>query len=105
MIDGLSRFQAFVKVIMPISTAGILTTVIFTFTLVMQEFVYALTFISSVDKMTVSLGVPIALVRGDVYHWGALMAAALFTSIPLAIVYNVFIDRFIQGFTMGAVKG
>ncbi len=59
----------------------------------------------SVEKMTVSLGVPIALVRGDVYHWGALMAAALFTSIPLAIVYNLFIDRFIQGFTMGAVKG
>jgi len=67
--------------------------------------VYALTFISSVDKMTVSLGVPIALVRGDVYHWGALMAAALFTSIPLAIVYSAFMDRFIQGFTMGAVKG
>jgi len=55
--------------------------------------------------MTVSLGVPIALVRGDVYHWGSLMAAALFTSIPLAIIYNLFIDRFIQGFTMGAVKG
>src|SRR5439155_1615104 len=83
---------------------GILTVIVFTFTLVLQEFVYALTFISSVDKMTVSLGVPIALVRGDVYHWGALMAAALFTSIPLAIVYNVFIDRFIQGFTMGAPK-
>jgi multiple sugar transport system permease protein len=55
--------------------------------------------------MTVSLGVPIALVRGDVYHWGSLMAAALFVSIPLAIVYNLFMDRFIQGFTMGAVKG
>ena len=82
-----------------------LSLVVFSFTLVLQEFVYALTFISSVGKMTVSLGVPIALVRGDVYHWGALMAAALFTSIPLAIVYNLFIDRFIQGFTMGAVKG
>src|SRR2546430_15750395 len=73
--------------------------------LVLQEFVYALTFLSSVDKMTVSLGVPIALVRCDVYHWGALMAAALFTSIPLAIIYSAFMDRFIQGFTMGAVKG
>jgi len=55
--------------------------------------------------MTVSLGFPIALVRGDVYHWGSLMAAALFVSIPLAIVYNLFMDRFIQGFAMGAVKG
>ena len=55
--------------------------------------------------MTVSLGVPIALVRGDVYHWGALMAAALFAGAPIAIVYNLFLDRFIESFTLGAVKG
>jgi multiple sugar transport system permease protein len=105
MIDGYSRLAVILKVVPRLIVPGILTVVVFTFTLVLQEFVYALTFISSVDKMTVSLGVPIALVRGDVYHWGALMAAALFTSIPLAVVYNLFIDRFIQGFTMGAVKG
>ena len=105
MIDGYSRLAVILRVVPRLIVPGILTVAVFTFTLVMQEFVYALTFISSVDKMTVSLGVPIALVRGDVYHWGALMAAALFTSIPLAIVYNLFIDRFIQGFTMGAVKG
>jgi multiple sugar transport system permease protein len=105
MIDGYSRLAVILKVAPRLIVPGILTVVVFTFTLVLQEFVYALTFISSVDKMTVSLGVPIALVRGDVYHWGALMGAALFTSIPLAIVYNAFIDRFIQGFTVGAVKG
>ena len=105
MIDGYSRLAVILRVVPRLIVPGILTVVVFTFTLVMQEFVYALTFVSSVDKMTVSLGVPIALVRGDVYHWGSLMAAALFTSIPLAFVYNLFIDRFIQGFTMGAVKG
>ena len=105
MIDGYSRLAVIVKVAPRLIVPGILTVVVFTFTLVMQEFVYALTFISSVDRMTVSLGVPIALVRGDVYHWGSLMAAALFTSIPLAVIYNLFIDRFIQGFTLGAVKG
>ncbi len=105
MIDGYSRLGVILRVAPRLIVPGILTVVVFTFTLVTQEFVYALTFISSVSRMTVSLGVPIALVRGDVYHWGALMAAALFTSIPLAIVYNLFIDRFIQGFTMGAVKG
>jgi multiple sugar transport system permease protein len=105
MIDGYSRLAVILRVAPRLILPGILTVVVFTFTLVMQEFVYALTFISSVDRMTVSLGVPIALVRGDVYHWGSLMAAALVTSIPLAIIYNVFIDRFIQGFTMGAVKG
>jgi multiple sugar transport system permease protein len=105
MIDGFSRLAVILKVAPRLIVPGILTVVVFTFTLVLQEFVYALTFISSVEGMTVSLGVPVALVRGDVFHWGALMAAALFTSIPLAIVYNLFIDRFIQGFTMGAVKG
>jgi len=73
-------------------------------TLVIQEFVYSRTFISSVQKMTVSVGVPVALVRGDVYYWGSLMAACLITSIPIAIVYNLFLDRFIAGFTVGAVK-
>jgi ABC-type glycerol-3-phosphate transport system permease component len=61
-------------------------------------------FISSVQKMTVSVGVPVALVRGDVYYWGSLMAACLITSIPIAIVYNLLLDRFIAGFTVGAVK-
>ena len=105
MIYGYSRLAVIMKVAPRLIVPGILTVVVFSFTLVMQEFVYALTFLSSVDRMTVSLGVPIALVRGDVYHWGALMAAALVISIPLAIIYNLFIDRFIQGFTMGAVKG
>ncbi|MFQ5994520.1 MAG: carbohydrate ABC transporter permease [Acidiferrobacterales bacterium] len=104
MVDGLSRFGAFVKVVMPVSTAGILTVVIFTFALVAQEFVYALTFITSSKEYTVSVGVPTFLVRGDVYFWGSLMAACLIASVPIAIVYNFFVDRFISGFTVGAVK-
>jgi multiple sugar transport system permease protein len=105
MIDGYSRLNVIRKIVLPLAVSGILTAVIFAFTLVLQEFVYALTFISSVGKMTVSLGVPVALVRGDVFYWGSLMAAALVTSIPIAIVYNRFIDRFIAGLTAGAVKG
>lgn len=105
MIDGYSRFGGIVRVVIPLSVAGVLTAVIFAFTLVMQEFVYALTFISSVGRMTVSLGVPVALVRGDVYYWGSLMAAALFVSVPIAVVYSLFMDRFIGGLTAGAVKG
>jgi multiple sugar transport system permease protein len=104
MIDGLSRFGAFLRVVLPISVAGILTTVIFTFTLVTQEFVYALTFISSSAKFTVSVGVPTFLVRGDVYFWGPMMAACFIASFPIAILYNLFVDRFIAGFTGGAVK-
>ena len=104
MVDGLTRFQTFLKLVIPISVSGILTVVIFTFTLVTQEFVYALTFISSASNQTVGVGVPIYLVRGDVYYWGSLMAACLIASLPIAVVYNLFLDRFIAGFTVGAVK-
>jgi multiple sugar transport system permease protein len=104
LVDGLTRLGAFVRLVIPISTSGILTVVIFSFTLVTQEFVYALTFISSAEHQTVGVGVPIYLVRGDVYYWGSLMAACLIASLPTAVVYNFFLDRFIAGFTVGAVK-
>ncbi len=104
MIDGLSRFGAFVKVVMPVSLAGLLTVVIFAFTLVTQEFVYGVTFITAASSYTVSVGVPTFLVRGDVYFWGSMMAACLIASVPIAIIYNFFVDRFVAGFTVGAVK-
>ncbi len=104
MVDGLTRWGAFIKLMVPMSMSGILTVVIFAFTLVTQEFVYALTFISSASNQTVGVGVPTFLVRGDVYYWGSLMAACLITSIPIGILYNLFLDRFIEGFTVGAVK-
>jgi multiple sugar transport system permease protein len=104
MIDGLSRLGAMVKVVLPLGISGILTVVVFAFTLSMHEFIYALTFISVSLKKTVSIGVPTELVRGDVFQWGPLMAGALLASIPVAVVYTFFLDRFIAGFTMGAVK-
>ena len=104
MIDGLSRFGAFIKVVMPISVAGMLTAVIFAFTLVTQEFVYGVTFITASSSYTVSVGVPTFLVRGDVYFWGSMMAACLIASVPIAIIYNLFVTRFVAGFTMGAIK-
>ncbi len=104
MIDGHSRLGAFVRIVIPISVAGVLTVVIFSFTLVMQEFVYALTFISSASQYTVSVGVPTFLVHGDVYFWGSLMAGCFIASVPIALLYNFFVDRFIAGFTVGAIK-
>ena len=104
MIDGLSRLGAFVKVAVSVATFGILAAVIFALTLVMQEFVYALTFITSSSAYTVSVGVPTFLVRDDVYFWGSIMAACLIVSLPIAALYTFFIDRFVAGFTLGAVK-
>ena len=104
MIDGLSRLGAFIKVVTPISLAGLLTVIIFTFTLVTQEFVYGVTFITAASSYTVSVGVPTFLVRGDVYFWGSMMGACLIASVPIALIYNLFVDRFVAGFTVGAVK-
>jgi multiple sugar transport system permease protein len=104
MVDGLTRFGAFVKLVIPMSTSGILTVVIFTFTLVTQEFVYALTFISPEAHQMLGVGVPTFLILGDVYFWGSLMGGCLIASVPIALVYNMFLDRFIAGFTVGAVK-
>ncbi|HKP63866.1 MAG TPA: carbohydrate ABC transporter permease [Polyangiales bacterium] len=104
LVDGLTRFQTFLRVMVPMSTSGIVSVVIFSFTLVTQEFIYALTFISTETQQMLSVGVPTFLIRGDVYFWGSLMAACLITSLPTALLYNQFLDRFIHGFTAGAVK-
>jgi multiple sugar transport system permease protein len=104
LMDGCSRFGAFVRIVLPISVPGILTVVIFTFSLVVNEFVYAITFISSSTNRTLTVGVPTDLVRGDLFNWPGIMAAILLPSIPLALVYNLFLNRFITGFTGGAFR-
>lgn len=104
MIDGASRLRTLRSVVFPISLPGILTVVIFSFSLVANEFVYAVSFISHSSSKTISTGIYTELIRGDVFYWGALMAATLIPSIPLALLYNAFLDRFIQGFTGGAFR-
>jgi len=104
IVDGCSLLGAFIKMAIPLSLPAILTVVIFTFTLTLQEFVYALTFISSSAQKPVTLGVATDLIRGDIFFWGEIMAGALIASIPVAIAYNLFLDRFISGITSGAVK-
>jgi multiple sugar transport system permease protein len=104
MIDGCSRFAALRRIVLPISLPGILTVVIFTFSLCFNEFIYAVTFISSSEHRTISAGVPTDLIRGDLVQWGAIAASVLIPSIPLALLYNVFLNRFIAGFTGGAFR-
>jgi multiple sugar transport system permease protein len=104
IVDGCSLFGAFIKMTIPLSLPAIFTVVIFTFTLTLQEFVYALTFISSSAQKPITLGVTTDLVRGDIFFWGEIMAGALIASVPVAVAYNFFLDRFIVGITGGAVK-
>ncbi|HEU5476780.1 MAG TPA: carbohydrate ABC transporter permease [Gaiellaceae bacterium] len=104
LVDGCTRISTIFRIVVPISVPGILTVVIFTFSLVLNEFVYALTFISSSHNRTLTVGVPTDLIRADLYNWPGIMAAILIPSIPLALVYNLFLNRFITGFTGGAFR-
>jgi multiple sugar transport system permease protein len=104
LVDGCTRFGSLVRIVFPISVPGILTVVIFTFSLVINEFVYAITFISSATNRTLPVGVPTDLIRGDLFNWPGIMGAILIPSIPLALVYNAFLNRFIAGFTGGAFR-
>ncbi|HYY78230.1 MAG TPA: carbohydrate ABC transporter permease [Actinomycetes bacterium] len=104
-VDGYSRLQAVTRTVLPLVLPGIFTVVVFAFTLSMHEFIYALAFVASSSRMTISVGVPTNLVRGDVFFWQSLMASAVIVAVPVALAYNFFLDRFVQGFTMGAVKG
>jgi multiple sugar transport system permease protein len=103
LIDGASRWQILVKIVLPLAVPGLISAGIFAFTLSWNEFIYALTFISSSEVKTVPVGVVTELVEGDVYHWGSLMAGALFGSLPVAILYSFFVEYYVSGLT-GAVK-
>jgi multiple sugar transport system permease protein len=104
LMDGCSRLKALVRVVLPISIPGVLTVVIFSFQLVVNEYIYAITFISSSSERTISAAVPTDMIRGDLFNWPSIMAAILIPSIPLALVYNAFLNRFIAGFTGGAFR-
>jgi multiple sugar transport system permease protein len=105
MVDGYSRVGALTRAVLPLIFPGIVAVVVFAFTLSSHEFIYALTFNKASAVKTIAVGVPTELVRGDVFFWQALQGAAVFIAVPIALLFNLFLDRFITGFTMGAVKG
>ncbi len=105
MVDGYSRLAAFWRAVMPLAFPGIVAVVVFAFTLTASEFIYALAFVSPTPEKVISTGVPTELVRGDVFFWQSLQAATVLVAVPIAIVFILFLDRSIAGFTQGAVKG
>jgi multiple sugar transport system permease protein len=105
MIDGCTRIGAMVRIVLPMAIPGVIFSAMFSFTLSWNEFVYALTFISSTTQKTMSVAVPTELIRGDAYFWGELMAASLLGSVPVALLYSFFMDYFVSGLTAGALKG
>jgi multiple sugar transport system permease protein len=103
MIDGASRIKVFRRIILPLCLPGVLSAGIFCFTLSWNEYIYALAFISTTNSKTVPIGLVTELVKGDVFHWGPLMAGALCASLPVALVYAFFVEHYVAGMT-GALK-
>ncbi|WP_420963164.1 carbohydrate ABC transporter permease [Brucella sp. IR073] len=103
LVDGASRWQILIKIILPLAVPGLISAGIFAFTLSWNEFIYALTFIQSSENKTIPVGVLTELVRGDVFEWGSLMAGALFGSLPVVLLYSFFVDYYVSSMT-GAVK-
>ncbi|HEY7301560.1 MAG TPA: carbohydrate ABC transporter permease [Xanthobacteraceae bacterium] len=104
-IDGASRLQTMWRVILPLCVPAFVSAGIFSFTLSQNEFLYALILLTKSTVRTVPVGVITELIRGDVFYWGQLMAAALLGSIPVALLYSFFVEQYVAGLTTGSVKG
>jgi multiple sugar transport system permease protein len=105
LVDGATRVQTMLRIVMPLALPGILSAGVFAFTLSWNEFLYSLIFMNDTIAKTISVGVTSELIRGDDFFWGELMAASLLGSLPVALLYSFFVDRFVAGLTAGAVKG
>ena len=103
-IDGATRLQTIFRVFLPLCVPGFISAGIFAFTLSQNEFLYALIFLTQTDVRTVPVGAIAELVKGDVFYWGQLMAAALLGSVPVAVIYSFFVEHYVAGLTAGAVK-
>ena len=104
MIDGCSRFQTLIRIVLPAAVPGIICALLFAFTLSWNEFLYSLVFISPTENKTLTVGVIAELIHGDVYYWGSLMAGAICGALPIVIIYVFFMDYFVSGLTAGAIK-
>lgn len=104
MVDGCSRFMAFWRVALPLALPGIVASVVFAFGLSLHDYIYAAIFISSSASRTVSAGVPTELIRGDVFYWQTLMAAAALVAIPVALAYGLLFNRLVSGFRASVTR-
>lgn len=98
-LDGCSRLGGLCRIVLPVSRPGIAVSAIFAFSLAMQEYLYAVTYVAPRTEKVVTVGLATALIRGDIFYWGSLMAGALVVGLPIALLYSVVLDRFVEGLT------
>jgi multiple sugar transport system permease protein len=104
IVDGATRWQALIKIVLPVAIPGVVTATLFSFTLAWGELIYAMTFIASGTLKTLTAGTVAELIRGDVFYWGPLMAGALLASVPVVIAYGFLMDYYVSGLVSGATK-
>jgi multiple sugar transport system permease protein len=105
LVDGCTRLKALIRIVLPVAIPGIITAALFSFTLSWGEYLYSITFVTDSWEKTIPSAVVGELIRGDVYYWGELMAGALLGSVPIALIYVIFLDYYVSGLTAGATKG
>ena len=105
MVDGASRVLAITRITLPMALPGIITAAIFSFTASWNELLYSVAFVSGEENKMLTNGVIGAFTSGDMFSWGPLMAAATLSSLPVALLYLLFTDRFVSGITAGSTKG
>jgi len=105
MVDGASRIGAIVRITLPMAVPGIITAAIFSFTASWNELLYSIVFVSGNQNKMLTNGVIGAFAGGDWFTWGPLMAGSTLSSLPIAILYLFFTDRFVSGITAGSTKG
>jgi multiple sugar transport system permease protein len=104
MIDGCNRFQAFLRVVLPLARPAVLAVALLAITQAWNEFLYAYTFIRNPNLYTLSVGLA-QLIVGDIQPWGQLMAASLLTALPVAVLYMLGQRFMVAGLAAGSVKG
>lgn len=103
-IDGASRIQTLIKVVLPVSYPTIVSTLIFSFTICWSEYIYALVIINQKMQRTITVALSATIVA-DIIPWGPLMAGAFISTIPVLIFYSFASRYIISGLTVGSVKG
>ncbi len=104
-VDGASRIGAIVRITLPMAMPGIITAGIFAFTASWNELLYSIAFVNGEANRMLTSGVLGAFTAGDFLIYGPMMAAATLASLPIALLYVMFTDRFVSGITAGATKG
>jgi multiple sugar transport system permease protein len=102
-IDGASRFKAFLLIVMPLSSPGIIATAIYSFIMAWNEYVYALTFLNDKSKLTLPVGLQ-KFFTEYATNWPGLMAASFIMSVPVVILFLILQNYFVRALTEGAVK-